>query len=57
MRSKIMMVLIIISLLTELDAWAKSTLCQFALNALVAWLKGILNYCLWLANEKAFCYH
>lgn len=43
MRSKIMMVLIIISLLTELDAWAKSTLCQFALNALVAWLKGILN--------------
>ena len=43
MRSKIMMVLIIISLLTEWDAWAKRTLCQFALNALVAWLKGILN--------------
>ena len=44
MRSKIMMVLIIIiSLLTELDAWAKSTLCQVALNVLVAWLKGILN--------------
>ena len=24
----------------------ESTLCQFALSALVAWLKGIINYCL-----------